>query len=77
VFFKNYLYLNTGVRISESRFIKNMLCQVWWVELLYKKLEIYHHPESNGYWQILITESDENIAPELLPEAEINTNILW
>jgi len=54
-----------------------MLCQVWWVELLYKKLEIYHHPESNGYWQILITESDENIAPELLPEAEINTNILW
>ena len=51
--------------------------EVWLVDLLHKKLEIHRRPGANGYRQILIPERGEKIAPEQLPDVEINTDILW
>lgn len=51
--------------------------EVWLLGLPNKQLEIYRHPRTEGYGEVLHPANDEDIPPMVLPDAALSVADLW
>ncbi len=53
------------------------IAEVWIVDIVHQRLEVYRRPSEDGYREVLYPALQETIAPVLLPQLSVSIERLW
>lgn len=63
--------------VKVPHYAKAGIPEVWVLDIIHQRLEIYRRPSAEGYRQILYPELQEQVAPVLLPELTFSVEQLF